>query len=480
MSSKKNPPQKGVIGGSIPLIIHQIWIGPKPPPTKFMDTWRDKHPNFEYIRWTEAEIKKRGLPLSCANRIDEMEEMAGKADIIRWEILYHYGGVFLDADSICIEPIDSLLENVTSFVGWENEQCRAGLAAVGTMAFTPKHPLVRECIEWIQQNDCSVQRTGKRAWMLTGPVLLTNMLNTKKYPDVTIYPSYYFLPEHFTGLEYNGHGRVFEFQEWGSTKSNYDTMNSIVLNPKYLPPKESVSILVSSYNTDIKYVNACLESIKHQNGHFHMELVWINDGSDVNHTNELKTALNAFERTTRFTTVVYKENDSNKGLGYTLNYGVRLCSHEIIIKMDSDDIMTGNRIQKQLQYMKENPEVKICGSQINMFRNENEVVSVTKHPSLTWTEFKKKPNHWFMNHPSVCYRKSAVLEVGNYNVEFKKKAEDFELELRMLKKYGYIHNMEEALVHYRLHDTQATHKGGEGGIQYWSGVLDELIKKMMA
>jgi len=478
MNHKSNPPQ---IGGAIPRIIHQLWIGPKPAPTKFMDTWRDKHPSFEYIRWTEAEIQKRGLPLSCLNRIDEMEEMAGKADIIRWEILYHYGGVFLDADSICIEPIDSLLENnVTSFVGWENEQCRAGLAAVGTMAFTPKHPLVRECIEWIQQNDCSVQRTGKRAWMLTGPVLLTNMLNTQKYPDITIFPSYYFLPEHFTGLEYNGHGRVFEFQEWGSTKSNYDTMNSIQLKPKYLPPAESISILVSSYNTDMKYVNECLESIKHQNGHFHMELVWINDGSDVNHTNDLKAALAVFEGTTRFTTVVYKENDSNKGLGYTLNYGVRLCSHEIIIKMDSDDIMAGNRIQKQLEYMKAHPEVKICGSQINMFRYKGEVVSVTKHPSLTWAEFKKKPNHWFMNHPTVCYRKSAVLEVGNYNVEFKKKAEDFELELRMLKKYGYIHNMDEALVNYRLHDTQVTHKGGEGGIQYWNGVLDEVIRKMTA
>ena len=46
---------------SIPRIIHQIWIGPKPAPTKFMDTWKDKHPDFEYIRWTEKEMKKRGF-----------------------------------------------------------------------------------------------------------------------------------------------------------------------------------------------------------------------------------------------------------------------------------------------------------------------------------------------------------------------------------------------------------------------------------
>ena len=461
----------------IPKIIHQLWIGPKPPPTKFMDTWRDKHPKFEYIRWSEAEINKRGLPLSCVNRINEMDEIAGKADIIRWEILYHYGGIFLDADSICIEPIDDLLQNVAAFVGWENEQCRAGLAAVGTMAFPPRHPLVRECIEWIQQNDCTVNaNNGKRAWMLTGPVLLSNMINTKKYTDVTIYPSYYFLPEHFTGLEYNGHAKVYQYQEWGSTRSNYDVMNSIELKQKYLPPSISVSILISSYNTDINYIDECLESIKHQTGHFHMEVVWINDGSDEAHTKSLKAALKIFEKTTRFTTVVYKENETNKGIGYTLNNGVTLCTNEIIFKMDSDDIMIGTRILKQLQYMIDHPEVKICGGQISMFKNKEEVVSVTKHPSLKWEDFKKKPNHWFMNHPAICYRKSAVLEVGNYNEFFNKKAEDFELELRMLKKYGYVHNMEEVLVNYRLHDKQATHNGGEGGGMHWNSILNDVIR----
>lgn len=464
----------------IPKIIHQLWIGPKPAPTKLMDTWRDKHPDFEYIRWSEDEIKKRGLHLSCQNRVDEMEEINGKADIIRWEILYHYGGVFIDADCICIEPFYDLLKDVKAFCGWENEQCREGLRATGTMAFPPRHPLVRECIEWIQQNDCSVQRTGVRAWMSVGPLLLTKMLATNKYNDVTVYPSYYFLPEHFTGLEYNGHGRVFAFQEWGSTRQSIEQMNSLVLNKKYLPPSLSVSVLISSYNTNISYINECLESIKHQNGHFHMEVVWINDGSDETNTKLLKAALEQFERTTRFTSVIYKENDTNRGIGYTLNYGVRLCSNEIIFKMDSDDIMDSNRIIKQLQCMIDRPDVKICGGQINMFRNKGEVVSVTKHPSITWETFKKKPSHWFMNHPTICYRRSAVLEVGNYNEAFKKKAEDFELELRMLKRYGYVHNMEEVLVNYRLHEKQATYNGGEGGMQYWNGVLDEVIKSHLS
>lgn len=464
----------------IPKIIHQLWIGPKVPPTKFMDTWKDKHPDFEYIRWSESELNTRGMPLSCANRIDEMEEIAGKADIIRWEILYHYGGVFLDADCICIEPLNRLLENVGAFVGWENEQCRGGLAAVGTMAFPPKHPLVRECIEWIQQNDCSCIRTGKRAWMLTGPILLTNMLNTKKYPDVVIYPSYFFLPEHFTGLEYNGHGRVFAFQEWGSTKSNYETMNQISLKEKYSAPKKSVSVLVASYNTDITFINECLESIKHQNGHFHMELVWINDGSDEPHTKELEQALSLFKDSTRFTSVVYKKNDTNKGLGYCMAIGVETCSNEIIFRMDSDDIMSQDRMAKQLVFMKENPDCVICGTQIQCFKNQKEIIQVTNHPSLiTMASFRANPSHWFLNHPTVCFLKSAVLAVGNYNRSIHSMMEDFDLWLRLLKKYGKIHNMPDVLLNYRIHEKQLTFKGGEKGPEYWHKKRLELIKSII-
>ena len=120
---------------TIPKIIHQLWIGPKPRPSKFMDTWREKHPDYEYIMWNEDEIKKRDLKLECQHRVNEIEEINGKADIIRWEILYHYGGLFLDADSICIEPLNILIDKGSSFAGYENEQVRKGLVATGTMAF---------------------------------------------------------------------------------------------------------------------------------------------------------------------------------------------------------------------------------------------------------------------------------------------------------------------------------------------------------
>ena len=160
----------------IPKIIHQIWIGSKPAPTKFMESWRLKHPDFEYIHWSESELEKRGMQLRCNKEIESMSEINGKADIIRWEILYKYGGVFIDADSICIEPFDETLMSYKAFASYENEEARKGLVATGTMGFYPHHPLCRDAVEWILKNETSVEKTGYRAWKTVGPGLLTNLL----------------------------------------------------------------------------------------------------------------------------------------------------------------------------------------------------------------------------------------------------------------------------------------------------------------
>jgi hypothetical protein len=465
---------------SIPKIIHQLWIGTKPSPITLMNTWKDKHPDFEYIYWNEKEIEKRGIIFKCQDKIDGIEEINGKADIIRWEILYKYGGIFIDADSICIEPFDDEIISKKCFAGWEQEEVRRGLIATGTMGFPKKHPLIKEAINWINNNEVSQSKANLMAWQSVGPGLLTRMYNTNKFNDLHIFPSYTFLPIHLTGLEYKGHGKIYAYQAWGSTKQSYDNMNSLQLPSQFSKPLNSVSILVSSYNTKTIYIQECLNSIKHQIGWFNIELVWINDGSDKLNTLLLKKCLDNFEKTVRFTKVVYHENETNMGVSYSLNLGVTLCSNELIVRMDSDDIMIENRIEKQLDYMLKNTNVQICGGQISMFReNIKNVVNATNHISITLKQFRKKPIHWIVNHPTLCYRKSAVINIGNYDINFNK-IEDFELMLRFLKCYEYIHNMDDVLLHYRLHEQQVTHNGCTEGREYWHKKRIELINNLIA
>ena len=455
----------------IPKIIHQIWIGPKPRPVKFMNTFRDKHPDFEYILWTEEEMVKRGFRLENQVAYDRMTEWCGKADILRWELLYRYGGIYQDADSVCLEPFDDTFLSKSAFAAYENEIARQGLVAVGTMGFPPKHPLCRAAIDWIANNDTCPQTCGLRAWATTGPVLLTNLLNSGKYPDFSVFPSHCFIPNHFTGVNYTGHKKVHCYQEWGSTKQNYEVMHGIEVPRELLEPTEWVSVLVSSYNTKFLYVKECLESIRCQTGHFGIELVWINDGSDEVSTRLLEAELERFRTSTRFTRLIYSKNPENMGLAASLNFGVHLCTCDLVVRMDADDIMTPDRIEKQLAFMRANPDCMMAGAQLHMFRcegggesgekgGEKVLIQRTDHPGeITMDWLRTTRSDWFMNHPTMIFRKAAVLEVGNYNADMRNTSEDYDLELRMLKRYGKLRNMHDTVLYYRIHPDQSTYAG---------------------
>lgn len=333
---------------NIPKIIHQLWIGTTPCPTKFMKTWKDKHPDYEYIFWDKNEIIKRKLVFQCQQRIDEIEEINGKADIIRWEILYHYGGLFLDADSICIEPFDYLLEKGNSFAGYENEEAKADLVATGTMAFTKNHPICLEAINFIKKNQVSIKKTGKNAWQTVGPVLLTNLLKEKNYKDFIVYPSYYFLPIHHTGLEYTGHGKVYAYKEWSYTKKSYDVMNNIQLPKQYIQPDKSISIMISTHNKHYNEIYNFLISIKNQVGHIGIELIWINNGSTFEYTSLLKQMLTDFKKNTRFITFIYTELDNYTEPKNIIDRIPVLSSNKNIIKMNIDDKILPNKIKEYI------------------------------------------------------------------------------------------------------------------------------------
>lgn len=467
----------------IPKIIHQIWIGPKQAPIKFMDTWKNKNPEFTYIRWNEEEIKTRLLKLKLTDKIDEIEELCGKADILRLEILYNYGGIYIDADSICIEPLDDTILKTKAFAGYENEEIRKGLISNGTMGFPPKHPLVKKAIEWIENNDISIKKTGKRSWMTVGPVLLTKLYDTGEYKDVTIFPSYFFLPIHYTGKEYYGHGKVYAYQEWGSSKQNYEIMNKINLPFQFNKPNKTVTLLMSFYNGTASFLKQCLESIKHQEGLFSIDFIVINDGSNYISSEILMKMLNNLKENSRWINIIYIENKENMGLGYSLNKGVTMSENELIFRMDADDIMITNRMKMQLEFMENNSDCVLSGGQIKLFEkkandvNNYNIVNETSHPSMDWVTFCKKRPQWIMNHPTFCFRKTPIVNVGNYNSSQHSMCEDFDLIIRVLKTYGKIHNLPDTLLMYRIHENQLTWNGGEKGRKYWNNYRNQLIDK---
>jgi len=125
----------------IPKKIHQIWLGsPLPDEFKsFCESWKTTHPGWEYKLWTDKDIEE--LNLENKALYDAATNYGERSDIARYEILYRFGGLYIDTDFESIKPMDILhhmFDFYTGYPGWCEPILNNGL-----IASSPNHPLLR-------------------------------------------------------------------------------------------------------------------------------------------------------------------------------------------------------------------------------------------------------------------------------------------------------------------------------------------------
>lgn len=165
----------------IPRIVHQIWLG-SPVPNEFrkwMNSWRQE--GWEYKLWTDDEIAK--LDMHNRELYDRSENFAEKSDIARLEILYQYGGLYVDTDFEClnIAIFNELHQGFDFYIGFEplehgytskfnmNKFCNALIASAAG------HPLLHDLIANIKANYLAYRRCCS-AIQRTGPSYLTRII----------------------------------------------------------------------------------------------------------------------------------------------------------------------------------------------------------------------------------------------------------------------------------------------------------------
>lgn len=207
----------------IPRTLHVIWVGDESKrPDNCIATWREHNPDWTLKLWGNAELADYGWTNARHMREMAPRELNGVADLMRWEILYHEGGFLVDADSVCLRPLEPWLFEGEACACWESELKRPGLIAAGYVASVPENPFFGQMILDLQNQPTVVDR---RAWQSVGPLFLTESHRAQQYQGLTIWPSHFFIPRHFSGLEYTGSGSIFAAQAWGSTLDCYDELH---------------------------------------------------------------------------------------------------------------------------------------------------------------------------------------------------------------------------------------------------------------
>jgi mannosyltransferase OCH1-like enzyme len=182
------------LAGGIPKIIHRVWFGTDLPPDAidFGIDWERLHPKWTVVCWREWTLPA----LRNQAAVDRSESPAQRADVVRFELLRRWGGVYVDTDLEPLRPLDDLLGDVGCAVAREDEQW------IGTafVAATPGHPFVERISDRVGRRvsdaDGSIPPN-----VLTGPQFVTAEL--RRWLDeggdaVAVFPSELFYPYHFS------------------------------------------------------------------------------------------------------------------------------------------------------------------------------------------------------------------------------------------------------------------------------------------
>ena len=189
----------------IPRHIHQYWNG-KSPPSHLMQQCRDLHPTWNYTLWTPDSIQT-SKPFHNRAIYDcfSTQQVNGQSDVVRYSVLREFGGVYLDADTACLRPLDDLLQ-YGFFAGYhskdnagtrENDQHHPNreLVASAVMGSLPQHPLTVRLTD-----DLNNTYQNGMAWSTVGPGHLTRTLRNcpecNISGDIIILPFHAFVPYH--------------------------------------------------------------------------------------------------------------------------------------------------------------------------------------------------------------------------------------------------------------------------------------------
>lgn len=178
----------------IPKIIHQVWLG-SPVPESFIalqQSWIEFHVGrgWSYKLWTDEDVAN--MQLYNQEFYDATDNYGIKSDILRWEIVYKYGGVYVDMDYECLHALDDFhytYDFYTALQPLDTLFVQLGAALFGSR---PGHPILKHCIETIK-DDWHLQGAPKK----TGPVHFTKSFytcaNQGDNKDIAL-PALYFYP----------------------------------------------------------------------------------------------------------------------------------------------------------------------------------------------------------------------------------------------------------------------------------------------
>ena len=143
--------------------------------------------------------------------------------------------------------------------------------------------------------------------------------------------------------------------------------------------------------------------------------------------------------------------NENVGLGKALDIGLKHCKNELVARMDTDDISLLDRCEKQIEMFEENDELALIGTMTDEFFDSPTNVIYSRIVPTTHEEIEKFIRRRSpFNHPTVMFKKTAVIKSGGYG-KFKRK-QDYDLFSRIINNGFKAANVNKSLLLFRSNE----------------------------
>lgn len=201
---------------------------------------------------------------------------------------------------------------------------------------------------------------------------------------------------------------------------------------------ELVSIVMPAYNAE-KYISESIESVLNQT-YRNFELIIVNDCSN---DNTEKIILNYKKKDKRIT---YIKNEINKGVGESRNVGVQNSIGNWIAFIDSDDLWSNNKIEKQMKFIKNDEKIKFTYTGSSFINKNGKSFNYDMRVPKK-VDYKTLLKQNTISCSSVLISKKLIL---NYEMPRGYMHEDYATWLTILKVENYAYGIDEPLLFYRI------------------------------
>lgn len=207
--------------------------------------------------------------------------------------------------------------------------------------------------------------------------------------------------------------------------------------------KPIISIVMSTYNETVEELKKSIESMLTQTFKKFEFIIVLDNPQNNEHKKVINEYLNKDDR------IIFLINEKNIGLAASLNKGIDKSRGDYIARMDADDISMANRLEKEYNFLKENPDISIVSTNKIDINENDDIINIPSHLPTEDCQIKKILKITsVIAHSAAMFRKRDIEKIGKYRLF--PASQDYDLWLRASYYKLNFGIIDEPLIKYRI------------------------------